>query len=389
VAPLTATAVPALRYLAISLPALSAFLSLYAPQAILPLLADEFDATPGQVGATMTTCTIAVAIIAPFSGALADVLGRKRVIAAAMLLLALPTAMVALTPDLTQLLAWRFAQGLLIGPIMAVTIAYIGREWPPAEATAVTGIYTAAVGIGGFLGRFLTGVLAEWVGWRGAFLVNAALSLLCAVGAMVLLAPERRSTRASSMTAALGQMLKHLRNPRLLAVYTIGFGVLFNMIAIFTYINFHLAAAPYALSPSLLGSIFVVYLLGTLVLPLTGRAVAFFGRRRFVICVLATWIVGMGMTLAPPLPLIILGLALSVVCGFYTQATSTSYVVILAREGPSAASGLYFTSFYVGGSVGAALGGLAWTIGRLPAVIAITALMAAAMIAIVRLAWSP
>lgn len=386
--PSTATGRPTLRYVAIAFPALSAFLNLYAPQAILPLLAQEFGATAGDVGATMAACTIAVAMVAPFSGALADVLGRKRVIAAAMLALTLPTVMTALAPGLASLIVWRFAQGLLIAPILAVTVAYIGEEWPPAEATAMTGIYTAAVGLGGFLGRFLTGVLAECMGWRGAFLVNGALSLLFAIGVLVLLARERRFTRAATIAAALGQMLRHLGDPRLIAVYAIGFGVLFNFIAVFTYINFHLAAAPYDLSPSLLGSIFVVYLLGTLLLPLTGRAVAFFGRRRFVLYTLTMWIVGVGLTLAPPLPLIILGLALCAVCGFYTQASSTSYVAILARQGPSAAVGLYFTSFYVGGSVGAALGGLAWTLGRLPAVVAMTALMACAMVAIVGLAWS-
>jgi MFS family permease len=376
-----------MQYIAIALPALSAFLNLYAPQAILPFLAQEFDATPSEIGATMTACTLAIAMVAPFSGALADVLGRKYVLAAAMLLLTLPTVAAALAPDLAQLVAWRFVQGLLIGPIMVVAIAYIGKEWPPPEATVMTGFYTAAVGVGGFLGRFLTGVLAEWIGWRGAFLANGALSLLCASGVIWLLAPERYFARASSFTAALGQILRHLGDLRLLAVYAIGFGVLFNMIAIFTYINFHLAAPPYELQPTLLGSVFAVYLLTTVLLPLTGRAVALFGRRRFVIYALTVWVIGMGLTLAAPLLSIVLGLALCVVCAFFTQAASTSYVVILARQGPSAAAGLYFTSFYIGGSVGAALGGIAWTLGRLPAVIVMTTFMACVMLAIVGLAW--
>ena len=58
-------------------------------------------------------------------------------------------------------------------------------------------------------------------------------------------------------------MLRHLRNPHLLATYAVGFGVLFNFIAIFTYVNFQLAAPPYRFSPTLLGAIFVTYLVGT------------------------------------------------------------------------------------------------------------------------------
>ena len=47
----------------------------------------------------MTASTLAVALTAPFTGAVADVLGRKRVIVAAMFVLAVPTVMVALAPS--------------------------------------------------------------------------------------------------------------------------------------------------------------------------------------------------------------------------------------------------------------------------------------------------
>ena len=74
-------------------------------------------------------------------------------------------------------------------------------------------------------------------------------------------------------------MLQHLRNPRLLAIYAVGFGTLFNFVALFTYVNFVLAAPPFNLPPTLLGAIFVTYLAGSLVVLWLGRAVARFGRR--------------------------------------------------------------------------------------------------------------
>lgn len=375
------------RQLAIAFAAVSAFLNLYSPQAVLPLLAAEFKAGPGQVSMAITACTLAVALVAPFAGAAADVLGRKRVIVGAMLMLALPTLLVALAPDLPSLILWRFVQGLFLPPIFAITIAYIGEEWPPAEATAMTGIYTAAAGFGGFLGRFLTGVSADWLGWRGAFAVDAALTLFLAVGVLLLLPRERRFVRASDLGAALRQMLRHLRNPRLLATYAVGFGVLFNFIALFTYINFVLAAAPYNLSAALLGSIFLVYLLGSALTPFTGRAVARYGRRSLVMGVLAVWACGVGLTLLPSLAAIVAGLAVCAGAGFLCQAASTSYVAVSAKEGASAAVGLYVTSFYIGGSVGATLGGAAWSVGGWVGVVALCWAMVAIMAAIVALAW--
>ncbi len=61
------------------------FLTLYSPQALLPALARDFGVGAAEISAIMTASTLAIALTAPFTGAVADVLGRKRVIAAAML----------------------------------------------------------------------------------------------------------------------------------------------------------------------------------------------------------------------------------------------------------------------------------------------------------------
>ena len=110
-------------------------------------------------------------------------------------------------------------------------------------------------------------------------------------------------------------MLAHLRNPRLLAIYAVGFGVLFNFIATFTYVSFHLAAPPYFFTPTLLGALFASYLGGSLVVPWVGRAIALFGRRRFVLGIIALWAAGTLMLLAPPVPVIVIGLTLCATCG--------------------------------------------------------------------------
>jgi predicted MFS family arabinose efflux permease len=375
------------RPLAIACAAVSSFLNLYSPQAILPLLAEEFGATPARVSMTLTACTLGVALVAPFSGAMADVLGRKRVIVTAMLALVIPTILTGLAPDLATLTLWRFVQGLLLPPVFAVVIAYVSEEWPPAQATAMTGLYTSAAGFGGFLGRFLTGLMADWIGWRAAFIADGLITLVLALAVLTLLPREQRFVRASNLTAALRQMLRHLADPKLLATYAVGFGVLFNFIAVFTYVSFLLAAPPYNLSAAWLGSIFVVYLLGTVLTPLTGRGVAQLGRRGFGLGALAAWGCGLALMLAPSLPLIILGLALCAGAGFLCQAGSTSFVAITAKEGPSSAVGLYVTSFYIGGSVGAVAGGAAWNAGHWPAVVAMAAVVLLAMAAIVGTAW--
>jgi len=376
------------RQLAVGLIGYCAFINLYAPQSILPLLSHEFGASAAEVSTIITVSTLAVALTAPFTGAIADVLGRKRVIVAAMFVIVVPTLMVGMATSLSALIFWRAVQGLVLPPIFAVTVAYIGDEWPPREATTAAGIYSSGASLGGFSGRLVTGFLADLIGWRAGFNALAVIAFAGAIAVAFLLPHERRFVRSEGLLASGRQMLAHFRNGQLVATYAVGFGVLFNFICTFTYVSFHLAAAPYNLSSSALGAIFVVYLVGSVLTPWIGWAVTRFGRRHFMIWVIALWVAGIALTLAPSLPLIILGLAVSAGCGLICQAISTGYVTITAKAGRSSAVGLYVTSFYIGGSFGAALGGLAWTLAGWPACVALVVAMLLVMAGIVYFAWA-
>jgi YNFM family putative membrane transporter len=375
------------RKIAVATAGFCAFLNLYSPQALLPALAREFGAGAAEISTIMTASALAIALTAPFTGAIADVLGRKRVITAAMLAVVVPMAGAALAPDVEALIAWRFVQGLLLPPIFAVTVAYIGDEWPPAEVAGVTGVYIAGSSLGGFCGRFLPGLLADLIGWRGAFLALAGLSLLGAITLALLLPREKGFVRSEGLAASARQMLQHLRNPQLVATYAIGFGVLFNFIAVFTYVSFHLAAPPYDFSSTLLGAIFVTYLAGTAIVPATGWMMARLGRRRFTLAVLAAWACGALLMLAPPLAAILAGLTLCAVCGMLCQTIATGYVTASAREGRSSAVGLYVTAFYVGGSMGAFLPGLAWEEAGWVGAVAMVLVMLAVMAVVAALAY--
>jgi MFS transporter, YNFM family, putative membrane transport protein len=376
-----------LRRAAIGIPGFCAFFNLYGPQSLLPSLAREFDASPAQISLTMTATIFAIAISAPFAGAVADALGRKRVIVAAMIVATIPLVMIALAPDLHALVLWRFVLGLALPPIFTVVVAYIGEEWPASQATGVTGVYMAATSVGGFSGRFVSGLLADTVGWRAGFLITAALTLACGIAVAAILPRERNFKRSEGLAATGRQMLDHLRNPQLLATYAIGFGTLFTFVALFTYVNFLLAAPPFNLPATLLGAIFVTYLAGAVVVLGLGRAIARFGRRPLVTGAVALWSCGALLTLVPSLPVIIVGLAVAASGGFIVQATSTAYVALTAESGRTSAIGFYAASYYVGGSVGAVLPGLTWSAGGWPACVAMVLAMQLFMATMIWFGW--
>lgn len=372
---------------AIATAGFTAMLNMYAPQAVLPLMSEEFGVGPAAISQIMTVSALAVALTAPFTGVIADVLGRRFVIAIAIALLVVPGVMMGFSQSLEALLVWRFVQGLLLPPIFAVSVAYIGAEWPASEATAVTGTFIAATAVGGFGGRMITAALAEPIGWREALLADAALTALCALVVIALLPRERSFVHGTTLVTSLRQMMKHVRNPRLLATFGVGFGIMFNFLAAFTYLGFRLAAPPFSLSTAAIGAVFVTYLISIVTAPFTGLLVSHLGRRRFGMIALSVWMGGILLTLAPSLPVIIVGLCMITGSGFYVQVCCQSFVATNAREGNSSAVGLYVTSFYIGGSFGGLIPGLLWSTTGWPGVVGLIAGMLLVMAGLVRFAW--
>ena len=375
------------RAAAVWLAGFCSFLDLYAPQSILPMIRDLYGVDAVAASHMISATTLAVAIIAPFTGAGADLIGRKCVIVTAMIALIVPTVLIALSTTLSAMVFWRFVQGLLLPPIFVVTVAYIGDEVPIAEATGVAGIYLSGSCFGGFFGRFLCGILVGPYGTRGAFLGLAALTAVAAAGVIVLMPRERQFVASAGPMHALRHIVDHVFDPQLDAIFAVGFGVLFSFVATFTYVNFHLAAPPFDLSAAALGTIFVVYLVGVMTTPLAGRLVRRFGRRRLVLGVLGIWICGLLLTLTGSLAVIIVGLAIGAGCGFIVQTAATASVAVSAQRARSSAVGLYVTCYYIGGSLGAVLPGYAWNRAGWPGCVAVVAVMLLLLATIVLRFW--
>src|SRR5579862_2905200 len=92
-----------LRNFAVATAGFAAFVNLYSPQALLPELAGEFHVGASEISALMTAGTTAIALSAPFTGALADVAGRKRLITAAMFAVVVPTLIMTFAGSVPEL----------------------------------------------------------------------------------------------------------------------------------------------------------------------------------------------------------------------------------------------------------------------------------------------
>jgi YNFM family putative membrane transporter len=157
------------------------FLGVYCTQPLLPLLRRLFQASELEVSLTVSATIFAVALTAPVIGMIAERRGRKKVIVPSLFLLTIPTALAATSSSLRVLIFWRFAQGLFVPGVIAVMLAYVNEEWAGRGVGHAMSSYVTGTVIGGFLGRFISGLVATHWHWRASFLVLAAINLLGAV----------------------------------------------------------------------------------------------------------------------------------------------------------------------------------------------------------------
>ena len=366
----------------------AAFLDLYATQPLLPLFARVFRASAFEVSLTVTAPTVAVAVSAPFVGRLADRLGLRRVIVGSAFALAVATALAATSSTLSQVIWWRFVQGVVTPGIFASAIAYIHEVWPPSHAGRATAAYMTGTIVGGFTGRAVAGLVAADVSWVAAFVALATLNLLVAIALAVRLPAEPRAPAAHHARHRRGALHDHLRNRQLLTTYAVGFCVLFTQVAIFTYVTFHLAAPPFALSTVALGWLFVVYLVGAIATPFAGRWIDAYGHRLGIGLAMGVGAAGALVTLAPSLIAIVCGLAMCATGVFIAQATTSSYIGAVTTRDRALAVGMYSTFYYAGGSTGAALPAALWSRGGWPACVALVVVVQCVGGAIAFTQWS-
>ena len=278
-----------------------AFLDLYVTQPLLPLFTRLFHASKSVASLTVSTATLGVAISAPILGALAERLSRKRVIVTSIIALSIPTLLAATSSSLRALDAWRFLQGLILPGIFAIAITYIGEEWDHHAVPIVMSIYVSGTALGGFLGRITAGLVAEHFNWRWSFVTLTAYTLLGAALVGRWLPAETRpmpSGPRPALFAQLGSMLAHFRNPRLLATFAVGFGMLFTLVGSFTFITFYLADPPFNLSTAALSYLFAIYLIGLIVTPGGGYLVTRIGMRAGIAVAICASLAGVLLTLS-------------------------------------------------------------------------------------------
>jgi MFS transporter, YNFM family, putative membrane transport protein len=337
---------------------------LFATQAILPSLARSYGVAPAQIGVAANASTLGMAVAGLFVGAFSSAVERKRAIGLSLLLLSIPTALLAFAPNLAVFALLRVVQGLFMASAFTMTLTHLAERCEFRTASALAAYVTGAVA-SNLIGRLTAAFVASLVGAESSFLFFAALNV--AGAALIFVALHRNAPEPMDRSGRFWlPWVSHLRDPALLRTFAIGFLILFGFIGVFTYVGFVLTRPPHALSMTAVGLVFLVFLPSMITTPLAGSAARKVGPGVALPGSLALALGGLVLMLLPNLFMVIAGMVLVGVGTFFAQAIATGHVGRIARTERPAASGLYLSSYYCGGLAGAAVVGqlfdrLGWT----------------------------
>jgi MFS transporter, YNFM family, putative membrane transport protein len=329
---------------------------LFATQALLPALAAHYQVTPSAMGLAVNASTLGMAAGGLLIALVGHRIDRRLGIVASLLVLSVPTLLLALAPNLWLFAGLRIVQGLCMASAFGLTLAHLGEKFTADQMANAFAAYITGNVASNLVGRLIAAAVVDHAGLAANFVVFAALNV---VGAALALATVPRAQSPAPPQATAMPMTDvwsdHLHQPNMRAAFAIGFCILFAFIGTFTYVNFVLVAPPLSVGMMTLGFVYFVFLPSIVTTPLAGSIGQRIGHQRALLLGLAVAIAGLPLLSSSRLPAVLAGMTLVAAGTFFAQALATGFVGRAAKHSRAAASGLYLASYFSGGLAGSAV----------------------------------
>ncbi|GHC29643.1 MFS transporter [Kushneria pakistanensis] len=373
--------------LALFLGAFSTFALLYCVQPMLPILSDAFGIDPASTSLVLSVSTGMLAVGLLMTGPVSDALGRKKMMSLALLSASALTIGAAFMQHWGAILVMRALAGLSMAGLCGVAMAYLNEEIHPSFIGVSMGLYIGGNAIGGMSGRLISGVMVDFVHWRVTLATMGIISLISAIAFMKMLPPSRHFVpRQLSVANLAGAFRLHFRDAGLPWLFLEAFLLMGSFVTLFNYIVYRLLEAPYHFSQTVIGLLSIVYLSGIYSSAWAGGLADRLGRPRTFWVFIVVMLAGLGLTLASPVIMIMIGMLIFTFGFFAAHSIASGWVGQRATQARGQASSLYLFSYYLGSSLAGTLGGAFWTMGGWNGVVAfITALLLIALLAGLRL----
>ena len=337
----------------------AAFGAEYCLQPIIPVLAKEFDLMPATASLAMSFGTAGMAMAMIGIASFATRLERKKTMTIALGGAAILAIAIAVSASFELILVLRLCQGILLAGFPALAIAYINEEFDPKIIGLVIGIYVSANSLGGLSGRLLISTLTDFFSWRVGVGVAGTMYLLIAIAFWFGLPNStKKMVKQDGSEKILDGFKKVLKNKEVMSIYAIAFAIMGSFICIYNYISYVFIAPPYNLSQTVVGMIFMMYLLGAVSSTVMGGLSDRYGSGKILCLGCLLMLLGTIITIAASLVLKIIGLALFTFGFFGSHSTACGWAGKIAKGDKARVSSMYMLFYYIGASVIGTVGGM-------------------------------
>ena len=230
-------------------------------QPALPAMIEPFGISDAAIGLVMTVFTAPAMFLAPFFGFLADLHGRRPLLAYGLIVYGVAGAAMTLAPDFTWLLILRAIQGIGYAAVIPLTIVLIGDLLDGENEIGGQGLKVFLDRVGYMVLPPLGGLLATlaWF-WPFALYILAVPLGLAALFWM----PETRGNQKSGAKTYIGDIARVARHPRLLIAFAAGFLRFFLDYGFLTYLPLFLVRS-HGVSTATAGLLYTFFAAGAMI----------------------------------------------------------------------------------------------------------------------------
>jgi len=326
-----------------------AFCTLYTPQPLLPLLADEFSISPGEAGLLMTVTLLPLGIAPVMYGYFLQAIPAKLMLSIALFLLMLDQFAFFLASQFWQLIVLRSIQGLLLPAIFTALMTYCASMAQKGQIRKTLGWYIAATILGGFAGRAISGYFASSFEWRMAFVMSGLLLMATIFMLRYASADAQISfNRLDSKTVS-----RVVKNHTYRYIYFILFCIFFVFSGVLNVLPFRLLEIDASVSPFQISSLYIGYLVGIPIAIYCEPIIRTLGdENKGLLAGLVLHAIGLIAYLATDFALLYLVMLAFSAGFFFIHSTLSGLVNHLALEHRGVVNGLYVSIYYISGALG-------------------------------------
>ncbi|EGK01071.1 MFS transporter [Dysgonomonas gadei] len=333
----------------------------YYNQPLLGMIAKEFGESEAAVSRVAMFTQIGYAAGLLLIIPLGDMFKRKKIVLTDFIFIILSLLIFAFSKSLSVMITASFFIGLTsVVPQIFVPIA--AQLSAPEEKGRNVGIVMSGLLIGILASRVFSGLLGEYLGWREVFYIAAGMMVVLGV-LIAWLLPDMQPTFKGTYSQLMGSIFRYTKEIPTLRLASLRGALGFGSFSIFwTTLTFRLEQAPFFQGSDVAGSLGIVGIVGALAASVTGSVSGKVNKNKIILIACLLMLLSWGIFgfsgntyIGLIAGIILLDMGLQ---GMHV--TNQTIVFSTHPEASNRLNTVYMVSYFIGGSLGTFLGGIAW-----------------------------